>query len=273
MRHLTRKSCSERRAEDECSRLQRGTDSTALLVGLYQHHISLELILFADPGAEQPHTYAFLDTMERWLVKYDMSPITRIWYIDQSGQRLILEQECLRSGSLPSIAYGYKKCSQEHKMQPREKFCRHHELCRTVWVRKERVVKFISYDAGEEDRRTKVADRDKADALYQKEYPLMEWGWNRERCICEMQDAGLPLPGKSSCFFCPSTKRWEIRTLYHQYPDLLERVLKLEENALPNLHIVRGLGRDFAWRDLIRADENQLAIPEVFPDESRPCSC
>lgn len=85
-------------------------------------------------------------------------------------------------------------------MQPREKFCRHHELCRTVWVRKERVVKFIGYDAGEEDRRTKVADRDKADALYQKEYPLMEWGWNRERCICEMQDAGLPLPGKSSCF-------------------------------------------------------------------------
>ncbi len=52
-----------------------------------------------------------------------------------------------------------------------------------------------------------------------------------------------------------------------------ERALKLEENALPNFHTVRGLGRDFALRDLIRADKNQLAIPEVFPDESRPCSC
>ena len=250
-----------------------GTDSTAMLVGLYQHHIPVVLVLFADSGAEQPHTYAFLDTMERWLVKHDMPPITRVWYIDQSGQRLTLEQECLSSGSLPSIAYGYKKCSQKHKIQPKEKFCRHHEMCRAVWVRGECVVKFIGYDAGEEDRRTKVTDRDEADAFYQKEYPLMEWGWNRERCIREIQDAGLPLPGKSSCFFCPSMKHLEIRTLYHQYPDLLERALKLEENALPNFHTVRGLGRDFALRDLIRADENQLAIPEVFPDESRPCSC
>ncbi len=33
-----------------------GTDSTAMLVGLCQHHVPVDLILFADPGAEQPHT-------------------------------------------------------------------------------------------------------------------------------------------------------------------------------------------------------------------------
>ena len=102
-----------------------GTDSTAMLVGLYQHHIPVDLILFADPGAEQPHTYKFLDTMEHWLVGHDMPSITRVWYTDKTGQRLTLEEECLRSGTLPSIAYGYKKCSQKHKIQPQEKFCRH----------------------------------------------------------------------------------------------------------------------------------------------------
>ena len=36
-----------------------GTDSTAMLIGLWKHHIPVDLILFADPGGEQPHTYVF----------------------------------------------------------------------------------------------------------------------------------------------------------------------------------------------------------------------
>ena len=102
-----------------------GTDSTAMLVGLWRHHVPVDLILFADPGAEQPHTYAYLDTMSRWLENHGMPAITRVWYTEKNGQRLTLEQECLRSGTLPSIAYGYKKCSLKHKVAPQEKFCRH----------------------------------------------------------------------------------------------------------------------------------------------------
>ena len=44
-----------------------GTDSTAMLVGLWQHHVPVDLILFADPGGEQPHTYHYLQIMDRWL--------------------------------------------------------------------------------------------------------------------------------------------------------------------------------------------------------------
>lgn len=36
-----------------------GTDSTAMLIGLWKNHIPVDLILFADPGGEQPHTYAY----------------------------------------------------------------------------------------------------------------------------------------------------------------------------------------------------------------------
>ena len=88
-----------------------GTDSTAMLIGLWKHHIPVDLILFADPGGEQPHTYVYLEIMDRWLKSHDMPPITRVWYQEKSGQRLTLEQECLRSGTLPSIAYGRKSCS------------------------------------------------------------------------------------------------------------------------------------------------------------------
>ena len=41
-----------------------GANSTALLVGLHQHHIPVDLVLFADTGAEHPHTYAYLDIMD-----------------------------------------------------------------------------------------------------------------------------------------------------------------------------------------------------------------
>jgi 3'-phosphoadenosine 5'-phosphosulfate sulfotransferase (PAPS reductase)/FAD synthetase len=95
-----------------------GTDSTAMLIGLWKNHIPVDLILFADPGGEQPHTYAYLEIMDRWLKEHDMPPITRVWYQEKSGQRLTLEQECLRSGTLPSIAYGRKSCSLKHKVGP-----------------------------------------------------------------------------------------------------------------------------------------------------------
>ena len=75
-----------------------GTDSTAMLIGLWKNHIPVDLILFADPGGEQPHTYAYLEIMDRWLKEHDMPPITRVWYQEKSGQRLTLEQECLRLG-------------------------------------------------------------------------------------------------------------------------------------------------------------------------------
>ncbi len=85
-----------------------GTNSTAMLIGLYQRGIPVDLILFADTGCEQPHTYAYLPVMNRWLSEHGMPEITPVEYTDHNGDRLTLEDECLRSGTLPAIAYGYK---------------------------------------------------------------------------------------------------------------------------------------------------------------------
>ena len=71
---------------------------------------------------------------------------------------------------------------------------------------REKVVKFIGYDAGEGYRSDKVLLGDLADPKYSKWYPLMEWGWDRAACMQAIENAGLPQPGKSSCFFCPSMK-------------------------------------------------------------------
>ena len=220
-----------------------GANSTALLIGLHQHRIPVDLILFADTGAEHPHTYAYLEVMDRWLKDHGMPPIIRVYKTTRDGKRLTLEDECLQSCSLPSIAYGFKRCSLKHKIGPQEKFCNHYPPCQKAWAAGKRVVKFIGYDAGEGYRSDKVLLGDLADRKYSKWYPLMEWGWTRDDCIRQIEAAGLPQPGKSSCFFCPSMKPDEITALREQHPDLFRRALALEDNARKNLKTVKGLGR------------------------------
>ena len=178
-----------------------------------------------------------------------MPKITRVYKTTRDSRRLTLEDECLKSGTLPSIAYGFKRCSLKHKIGPQEKFCNNYPPCRGVWASGKKVVKFIGYDAGEHYRSDKVLLRDLADPKYSKWYPLMEWGWDRAACIRAIEAADLPQPGKSSCFFCPSMRAEEIIDLREHYPDLFRRALALEDNARANLKTVQGLGRNYSWRE------------------------
>jgi len=77
----------------------------------------------------------------------------------------------------------------------------------------------------------------------------MEWGWDREACIRAIEAAGLPQPGKSSCFFCPSMRAEEIIDLRENHPDLFRRAVALEDNAQANLKTVKGLGRSYSWKE------------------------
>ena len=47
-----------------------GTNSAALLIGLYKHKIPMDLITFADTGAEHPHTYQFIEIINQWLAEH-----------------------------------------------------------------------------------------------------------------------------------------------------------------------------------------------------------
>ena len=237
-----------------------GTNSAALLIGLYKHKIPIDLITFADTGAEHPHTYQFIEIINQWLAEHGMPQITVVQYVDRYGNRLSLETECLRSHTLPSIAYGHKRCSQKHKIAPQEKFCNHYAPCREVWQRGEKVNRYIGYDAGEVKRYEHSRKYNEADKKYHNRYPLIEeWGWNRDDCIREIKAAGLPQPGKSSCFFCPSMKKQEILYLKEHYPDLFNRAATLEENAMPYLKTVKGLGRSYSWKEQFGKESMTMA--------------
>jgi hypothetical protein len=92
-------------------------------------------------------------------------------------------------------------------------------------------------------------------------YPLLEWGYDRERCERIIAQAGLPVPMKSSCFFCPASKKAEVAWLQQNHPGLLERALEIERNARAKLTSVKGLGRSFSWENYVT---RRVELP-LFP--------
>ena len=53
---------------------------------------------------------------------------------------------------------------------------------------------------GEERRRDHALVYDLQDTKYRKEYPLIDWGWEREDCLAAIRDAGLPPPANPPAF-------------------------------------------------------------------------
>ena len=172
--------------------------------GLWQHHVPVDLILFADPGGEQPHTYHYLRIMDQWLREHGMPGITRGVVHRPSGT----EADAGTGSACVPLLFRLSRMAgrsvlSNTKWLPRRNSAPTTHRVQNAWARGENVVKMIGYDAGEEKRRLRALPHDLTDRKYQKAYPLMEWGWDRNRCIQEIQNAGLPLPGKSSCFSAP----------------------------------------------------------------------
>jgi hypothetical protein len=210
-----------------------GTNSVAMLIGLKNRGLTPNLILFSDTGGEKPHTYEHINIMQKWCKDNNFPEIT---ILKATGKTL--EQDCLDRKALPSIAYGFKTCSQRWKIQPQEKHLKQLKL--------DNYVKYIGIDADEPHR---------VKSYPNTHYPLIEWNYGRDECIDIINAEGLPLPNKSACFFCPSSKIAEIKWLGKNLPEYADRAIAMEKNA--DLSSIKGLGRSFSWKEVIDYDNAQ----------------
>ncbi len=233
-----------------------GTNSTAMIIEWARRGLRLDAVVFADTGAEKPETYTFIGLFSAWL---EGNGYPAVVIVRNDGMHGSLERECLTNGRLPSATFGYSSCSDKYKLRPFRKWLKASGL--------QNVTALLGFDAGEPGRKSRAL---KYASGYDKIFPLIEWGWNRERCIDAIDAAGLPRPGKSACFFCPNTKPHEILTLQANHPDLIERAIILESNA--KLRSIKGLGRAWSWKDFICADDAQQ---KLFGSVcmGQPCGC
>jgi hypothetical protein len=265
-----------------------GVNSTAMLVELAQRAIRPDLILFADTGGEKPETYAYLSVIHPFLRKVGFPDVITVRYRPTRAVYHTLEQQCLHTGTLPSLAYGGKSCSLKYKRTPQDDYILRAYPEPQVVRSGGRVVRAIGFDAGERRRVVKAIGLDAGEGqrvrwqsrppaegeklsrdqrldrdYFAYWYPLFEWGFDRQRCVEVIKAAGLPVPMKSACFFCPASKKQEILWLREKHPDLLQRALAIEDNAQQKLTSVKGLGRSFSWRSYLD-DIDDLPLFDCF---------
>lgn len=225
-----------------------GANSTAMLVEFARRGIRPDLVLFADTGGEKPETYEYLCVVRPFLKRVGFPDLIVVRYRPVRAAYSTLEGQCLHTGTLPSLAYGGRSCAAKYQVQPQDRYVRSWPPAQECWRRGGKVVKAIGYDAGPSDSRRHHHAQDDE---YRYWYPLSEWGMDRQDCVESIREAGLPVPMKSACYFCPASKRQEILWLRERHPDLLQRALQIERNAAPNLTSVRGLGRSFSWQQFL----------------------
>lgn len=223
-----------------------GVDSTAMLVELVSRKERLDAVLFADVGAERPATYAFLDLFRSWLLERGVATHV-VRYQPRNFKNwppyATIEENMLSNGTLPSIAFGGARhtCSLKWKVAPQEAWTADWDLAKSSWAVGGKVVKLIGYDSSPRDQRRYAHARSvQADERYLYRYPLIEWGWARGDCERRILEAGLPVPPKSSCWFCSSSRPEEIDALP---PVLLRRIVLMEARARPRLRTIDGLWR------------------------------
>jgi len=238
-----------------------GVNSVALMIELVKRGIKPDYILFANTGGwtnlgEKHETYRYKRFFSNWLKSKGFPEITTVVYNEEG-----LYREMIRLKTLPSIAFEWKTCSQKWKIQAADKYLK----AKGVQIRR----KVIGYDAGE-SHRTNTYYVEKDVSFW---YPLVEWNYDRMDCVKIIIDAKLPLPPKSSCFFCPNMNDWEIHELKAEDPCRFDKAITMEENAQERLTTIRGLGRKKKWSEIIT--QPFLPMPEDAPFELErmPCSC
>ena len=224
-----------------------GANSTALCVWLVENDMPFDHAVFSDTGNEMPETYAYLGVMEDYLDKAGVPlKVVRV----RSGESL--SDRCIRRRVIPSEVWRW--CTRDMKVTPIHAFYRSLKC---------HVYQYMGIDFGEVHR-MKPPKVDYVTNLY----PLVDHRIDREGCVEIIKKAGLPVPIKSGCYFCPfnNTARWgEIR---QNHPDLYEHAMMIEEH-----------GKHFGSQSLapgkmtLRELAGRMERNENIPDEdaTNPC--
>jgi len=210
-----------------------GVQSTAMVVLAVQGELDAEIALFANVGddSEHPDTLDYVaEVLEPWAASqgFTIRQLRREFTRgDHVGQTLsILQYQALskRSIVIPARmsngAPGNRSCTVDWKIRVVGRWLREHgatpdnpaEVC-------------IGFSTDEIQR---VSGRQPS--KYQiSTYPLLDLGLNRADCMRVIADAGLPVPPKSACWFCPFTTPQRWAEMRRDTPDLFNAAQAVED--------------------------------------------
>jgi hypothetical protein len=236
-----------------------GVQSTAALVLAAQGVIDYHTFLFANVGedSENPDTLAYI---RRYALPFarqhglTLLELQRVWQTGtRAGQPVTLYGQLVKPESrsigipvrLGSGAPGNRSCTVDFKIEVIDRWLREQG------ARESGAVVGLGISLDEFTRARSGSDLEKPWKTLA--YPLLNdirlpsrshSGITRQDCITIIKQAGLPVPPKSSCFFCPfhTISTWQ--EMRQKRPDLFQKACELER--LMHERAVR-LGRGEIW--------------------------
>lgn len=187
-----------------------GVNSAANLHPILDKHMPLDLVIFADTGAEHPETYQYV---EEWFKPFCQK--IGIPFLTVKSHLPTLENYALEKGKTPSRQHRW--CTDKWKIRP-------------IYAVAPKPCTFymgISYDEIERIHEPKQKGSGK---YFFNAYPLVDAKITRLGCVKIIEEHGWPVPIKSGCFFCPFTRKraWERLFLHHE--NLYDRAIKVEQS-------------------------------------------
>ena len=214
-----------------------GVNSVALMVLLFQQGLPLDEAVFADTGGEVPETYEYLKVARKYLAARGVG----LTVLCKKGDSLY--DTAWRRQVFPSAIWRWS--TRDFKVAPI------HRYYREVGGHVNQYLA-IAYD---EVHRVKDSRVDYVTHLH----PLVDRRITRACCVEIIEKEGLPVPTRSSCFFCPfnSAERW--RWIHDRHPALYEKAVALEEHSK---HFPSQRLTDQAFRE--QSEVSLRSLGEVF---------
>lgn len=178
-------------------------------------------IVMADTRSEKAATYTYLAEV---VVPYCRAHELEITVLGSEWRSkhcaLDLESYCLQHHTLPNTWMRW--CTDKYKISPIARW-------RRAFMGATKLAPVESWIGIATDERRRAVPSRMQDEV--KRYPLIELGLNRANCEQVIRDAGLPVPPKSGCWYCPFQKRSAWQAMKREEPMLFERALRMERNA------------------------------------------
>ncbi len=165
-------------------------------------------IVFSDVGSESPDTYKYMDYWRGLGNKLTvLIPSVEGYHNIEDYYRYKVKCPPFRA---------YRSCTDKFKKRTLERYYGKDPENKVL------ISMGIAYDERHRARTFETRN-------YIFEYPLVDEKITRKGCIEIIEDAGLKVPPKSGCFFCPFQPKASWQRLARNHPELYWRAVSLEE--------------------------------------------
>ncbi|MFJ1865495.1 phosphoadenosine phosphosulfate reductase [Streptomyces sp. NPDC088097] len=275
-----------------------GVQSTALLVLAATGRIDFRTFLMANVGddSENPATMRYLDEHARpYAAEHGIELVLLDRVMVRSGETRTLHGQLTKEGSrslaipvrMSNGAPGTRSCTADFKIKVIGKelkrrgatagrVCRAHRAEQPGTACEEDGTPYLCGDGPRQDCPKCVqpnvatigigisvdevhrANKRHCEPHEEIVYPLLDLGLRRTDCARIIRDAGLPVPPKSSCYFCPFHRPETWHDMRRNEPDLFEKSCQLED--------LLNDRRDVLGKDHVYLTRFGKPLREAIPD-------